>query len=383
MNPPLKLAFCEGGKLMVTRDPRAGFQPLHVQAEDLTELEGRSQEQAQDWDAFLTSAVVEGEALAMSAMRPKLPVASEVWIAEPSPSETTLLFGDRAPRSPFPWVLKAPRGTVAGISDPLGLRPDAIWHVPLPGLAVWISPEGVVRGYGLGLDVTALDRLADSVTAAKVFYHSMALCPILALADQSVNETMSGRLVVVRHERPVFSGEVLLTWSLESVQHEVAKLRQAWPLRGWTTLVIPGQIVWDEAFALEDEDQISFEVESLGHMTHTARILHPSWASVVPAHGQPVVKVHERDNVAVVLSPLRAGDWLRLQGQEIVARQAIPFGHKIALTEIAKDAPVIKYGEIIGQAGQPIHPGEHVHVHNFDSRRGRGDLEKPVPQTAK
>jgi altronate dehydratase small subunit len=233
------------------------------------------------------------------------------------------------------------------------------------------------------LDVTALDRLADSVTAAKVFHHSMALCPILALADQSVKETMSGRLVVVRHERPAFSGEVLLTWSPESVQHEVAKLRQTWALRGWTTLIIPGHIVWDEAFALEDEDQISFEVESLGHMAHTARILHPSWASVVPAHGQPVVKVHERDNVAVVLSPLRAGDSLRLQGQEIVARQAIPFGHKIALTEMAKDAPVIKYGEIIGQAGQPIQPGEHVHVHNFDSRRGRGDLEKPVPQTAK
>lgn len=36
---------------------------------------------------------------------------------------------------------------------------------------------------------------------------------------------------------------------------------------------------------------------------------------------------------------------------------------------------VIKYGEIIGKASVEIRKGQHVHVHNLESLRGRGDLE--------
>jgi len=39
-------------------------------------------------------------------------------------------------------------------------------------------------------------------------------------------------------------------------------------------------------------------------------------------------------------------------------------GHKIARRHIPKDAPVIKYGQIIGYATQDIGPGAHVHSHN-------------------
>ncbi|VFS54652.1 Uncharacterised protein [Leminorella grimontii] len=34
---------------------------------------------------------------------------------------------------------------------------------------------------------------------------------------------------------------------------------------------------------------------------------------------------------------------------------------------------VYKYGESIGRATQAIELGEHVHVHNVESERGRGD----------
>ncbi len=37
---------------------------------------------------------------------------------------------------------------------------------------------------------------------------------------------------------------------------------------------------------------------------------------------------------------------------------------------------VIKYGEIIGRATCDIDVGDHVHVHNVESQRGRGDLLK-------
>ena len=53
--------------------------------------------------------------------------------------------------------------------------------------------------------------------------------------------------------------------------------------------------------------------------------------------------------------------------------QRIPFGHKFATRNIAKGESILKYGESIGIASDDIKIGQHVHVHNMESRRGRGD----------
>jgi altronate dehydratase small subunit len=57
----------------------------------------------------------------------------------------------------------------------------------------------------------------------------------------------------------------------------------------------------------------------------------------------------------------------------LTLRSDIPFGHKFALRAIATGARVVKYGEVIGVATRPIAAGDHVHVHNVDGLRGRGD----------
>jgi altronate dehydratase small subunit len=64
-----------------------------------------------------------------------------------------------------------------------------------------------------------------------------------------------------------------------------------------------------------------------------------------------------------------------LEGREATTTllQDIPFGHKFALSDIALHEPVTKYGEAIGLATQPIKAGQHVHVHNMESQKGRGD----------
>jgi altronate dehydratase small subunit len=55
------------------------------------------------------------------------------------------------------------------------------------------------------------------------------------------------------------------------------------------------------------------------------------------------------------------------------ANQSIPYGHKIALRDIPKGETVWKYGLSIGNALVDIKKGDHVHVHNIESNRGRGD----------
>jgi altronate dehydratase small subunit len=90
-----------------------------------------------------------------------------------------------------------------------------------------------------------------------------------------------------------------------------------------------------------------------------------------------VIVVDPRDNVATALEPLADGTTVEVQTGEKTVRatlkQAIPFGHKLALTAIPRGGAVIKYGETIGLATSDISPGEHVHVHNVEGQRGRGD----------
>lgn len=80
------------------------------------------------------------------------------------------------------------------------------------------------------------------------------------------------------------------------------------------------------------------------------------------------------DDVAVALRDVAAGPVRVRQGdrlREIVARAPIALGHKFALRALAAGDTVRKYGQPIGAASAAIAAGEHVHVHNLQSLRGR------------
>ena len=89
--------------------------------------------------------------------------------------------------------------------------------------------------------------------------------------------------------------------------------------------------------------------------------------------------ISDRDNVATALQPLDDGRVLEVAGVSVTVREAIPSGHKVAIRAIAAGEPVIKYGSPIGTATADIAPGTHVHTHNVESRRGRGDAAHAAP----
>ncbi|WP_245632830.1 UxaA family hydrolase [Alicyclobacillus kakegawensis] len=84
------------------------------------------------------------------------------------------------------------------------------------------------------------------------------------------------------------------------------------------------------------------------------------------------------DDVATALVPMPAGEHIVDVdlGVQLRLLQDIPFGHKFSVREIAAGEKVHKYGQVIGRATKPIRAGEHVHVHNLESLRGRGDLQR-------
>jgi altronate dehydratase small subunit len=100
---------------------------------------------------------------------------------------------------------------------------------------------------------------------------------------------------------------------------------------------------------------------------------------VEPGTAIDAIALRDADNVATALRELAAGEQVVVGVQDrrvaVGVRQPIPFGHKLALTEIPQGATILKYGEVIGRATQAIPAGTHAHVHNIESLRGRGDLE--------
>ncbi|MBU2055260.1 MAG: UxaA family hydrolase [Proteobacteria bacterium] len=86
------------------------------------------------------------------------------------------------------------------------------------------------------------------------------------------------------------------------------------------------------------------------------------------------LKINARDNVAVLMADVGAGETVEVVTDtgtlRLQARQAIGFGHKIALGNLTVHQPIIKYGEEIGCAQAAIAAGDWIHLHNVYCRRG-------------
>ena len=92
------------------------------------------------------------------------------------------------------------------------------------------------------------------------------------------------------------------------------------------------------------------------------------------------LKVDDMDNVATIFANgITDGTEVEVRDKKgnseiITVHGDVPYGHKIALRDIAPGEHITKYGECIGAASHPISKGDYVHVHNLDALRGRGDL---------
>lgn len=84
------------------------------------------------------------------------------------------------------------------------------------------------------------------------------------------------------------------------------------------------------------------------------------------------IRINPDDNAATALNDIEAGETISLVSKsgpigEMTAKQAVPFGHKLAVTDIKKGDKILKYGEVIGLATQNIGKGDYVHTHNVES----------------
>ena len=87
------------------------------------------------------------------------------------------------------------------------------------------------------------------------------------------------------------------------------------------------------------------------------------------------VKTVLREADKVVVEGVKAGQeltgWIMEQDKTVTVktRSDVPIGHKIALQALQTGDTVIKYGVDIGRVVAPIQTGEHLHVHNVETKR--------------
>ncbi len=78
------------------------------------------------------------------------------------------------------------------------------------------------------------------------------------------------------------------------------------------------------------------------------------------------IRLGAGDNVVVARAAILPGT--ELPGENVVAGDPVPAGHKIATRAVAAGEPLRKYGQVIGFATEAIEPGRHVHVQNCEFR---------------
>lgn len=83
------------------------------------------------------------------------------------------------------------------------------------------------------------------------------------------------------------------------------------------------------------------------------------------------IMLDPKDNVVTCVRDVAAGETVCYRNGDaflnVDAKENIPFGHKIALEEVAKEAEIYKYGELIGKAMSPIGKGclvDHKNIYS-------------------
>ena len=78
-----------------------------------------------------------------------------------------------------------------------------------------------------------------------------------------------------------------------------------------------------------------------------------------PTDAPRYIRLNEADNVAIIVNAFGMPAGTKFPGG-LTLREFVPQGHKVALTDIAKDAAIIRYGEVIGYAIVALPAGSWV-----------------------
>ncbi len=164
---------------------------------------------------------------------------------------------------------------VAGPNDWVGIRGDSRWNVPEPELALVINPALQIVGYTVGDDVSSRDIEGENplyLPQAKIYRHSCALGPAIAVEDGTLDVAgLSIRLSIQRDDAIVYSGETSTAQIHRRLEDLASYLGRYEDFPHGAVLLTGTGIVPEDTFSLQDEDQVTIEIEHVGVLRNDVR----------------------------------------------------------------------------------------------------------------
>jgi altronate hydrolase len=87
----------------------------------------------------------------------------------------------------------------------------------------------------------------------------------------------------------------------------------------------------------------------------------------IDADAPAVMRLSPRDNIAVALRTLKAGESVLLDGVALTIERNMAIGQKLAAQPIAAGDVILKYRCPIGTAKEPISPGQKIDARNVET----------------
>lgn len=162
---------------------------------------------------------------------------------------------------------KSPAWRVVGPSGPVGIRADSTWDVPEPELALFVGPDGSIRGYTCGNDMSSRSIEGENplyLPQAKVYDASCALGPVFVPAWAADIRSAEVRLSIARARDQVFAGTTRVAEIVRPLEELAGYLVRAYTLPVGAWLLTGTGIVPPSDFTLQAGDVVAVEIDGLG-----------------------------------------------------------------------------------------------------------------------
>ena len=226
-----------------------------------------------------------GKSYEIDAVRLLPPVdRQEVWaagvtykrsqVARMEESEAAADHYDRVYSADRPELFfKCAAGRVVADGEPIRVRADSRWTVPEPELALFVSPDGRIVGYGVGDDVSARDIEGENplyLPQAKTYDASCALGPLVRLCSEPLDPAATTiELTIERDGAEAFRDATDLSQMKRTPAELVDWLTRELAFPDGAVLLTGTGIVPPDQFTLEDGDAVTITIAGVGTLRNS------------------------------------------------------------------------------------------------------------------